>query len=360
MEFLTHLAIVLLTAYLALTNNLATQIADMLPQSELTPYAQEESADGLISLNSKSRFGAIPDILLKNTAYQQASIVESIDPVTAPSTALDALVNIYCTYKTEKYIKTTTGTGFFIDTDGVILTNAHVAQFLLLEGLEGQAECIIRNGNPATAAYEAELLYIPPAWVREHASMINDLAPKGTGERDYALLYITSGLEGKPMPTKFSALPFSSTPMTLGSVNTGVFATGYPAESMLAEGFNAPLIPKQATTTIGELMTFGSNLVDVFTIRGSSIGEHGSSGGPIVDSNGNVVGIISTKGDDEQFGKGSLRAISTAYVNRTIKEETGFTLAQNLNGNLPYKAQLFTETIVPFLQRALEAELQQP
>ena len=190
--------------------------------------------------------------------------------------------------------------------------------------------------------------------------MINDLSPKGTGERDYALLYITSGLEGKPMPTKFSALPFSSSLMTLGSVNTEVFATGYPAESMLAEGFNAPLIPKQATTTIGELMTFGSNLVDVFTIRGSSIGEHGSSGGPIVDSNGNVVGIISTKGDDEQFGKGSLRAISTAYVNRTIKEETGFTLAQNLNGNLPYKAQLFTETIVPFLQRALEAELKQP
>ena len=360
MEFLTHLATGLLTIYLAFTNNLAMQVADMLPERELTPYAQEQSDNGLITLNSKSNLGSIPDILLKNSAYQKASIVESIDPVTAPATALDALVNIYCTYKTEQYIKTTTGTGFFIDTDGVILTNAHVAQFLLLEGLEGQAECIIRTGNPAVAMYEAELLYIPPAWVREHANMINDLAPKGTGERDYALLYITSGLDGKPMPTKFSALPFSSTLMTLGSVGTEVFATGYPAESMLAQGFNAPLLPKQATTTIGELMTFGSNLVDIFTIRGSSIGEHGSSGGPIVDANGNVIGIISTKGNDEQYGKGSLRAISLAYVDRTIKEETGFTLVQNLNGNLPYKAQLFTETIVPFLQRALEAELKQP
>ena len=140
MEFLTHIVTLVLGAYLAFTNNLATQIADLLPQNELAPYAQEQNENELITLNSKSRFGAIPDILLKNSAYQQASIVESIDPVTAPATALEALVNIYCTYKTEKYIKTTTGTGFFIDTDGVILTNAHVAQFLLLEGLEGQAE----------------------------------------------------------------------------------------------------------------------------------------------------------------------------------------------------------------------------
>ena len=359
MEFLAHLVSLLLGTYLAFTNALATSIENQLPSYLTSEYKQEGalSEPTLVSINSKSAFAAIPDILLKNSAYQKASIVESIDPVTAPATALEALVNIYCTYKTDKYIKTTTGTGFFIDTDGVILTNAHVAQFLLLEGLEGQADCIIRTGNPATAAYEADLLYIPPTWVREHARLINDTAPKGTGERDYALLYVTSALDGKPMPAQFKALPFDTNALTTGIQNSEVFATGYPAESMLAEGGNSPLIPKQVTTTIAELMTFGSNLVDIFTIKGSAIGEHGSSGGPIVNRDGKTIGIISTKGDDEQFGKGSLRAVSIAYINRTIKQETGFELFQNMNGDLPYRAQLFKDTIIPFLQKTLQAEL---
>jgi hypothetical protein len=359
MEFLTHIVTVILSSYLAFTNSLAIAIENHLPSQLTSEYTQQHIADEstLIPITSKTPFTTIPDILLKNSAYQKASIVESIDPITAPATALEALVNIYCTYKTDRYIKTTTGTGFFIDTDGVILTNAHVAQFLLLEGLEGQAECIIRTGNPATAAYEADLLYIPPTWVREHARLINDITPKGTGERDYALLYVTAALEGKPMPAKFKALPFDINPMALRTNHTEVFATGYPAELMLAQGINSPLIPKQATTSIAELMTFGSNLVDIFTIKGSTIGEHGSSGGPIVNKEGKTIGIISTKGDDAEFGKGSLRAVTIAYVNRTIKEETGFELTQNLSGNLPYRAQLFKETIIPFLQKTLQAEL---
>lgn len=352
--FLQFISFVL-GAYLALTNSLAIEVTSLLGKSGV--LEDKAILSSLIEIDSKSKFGAIPDILLRNGEYQKAAIVESIDPDTAGATALEVLVNIYCLYETSTHTKTTTGTGFIIDTDGIVLTNAHVAQFLLLEGLEGQAECIIRTGNPATAMYEAELLYISPTWVRDHASLINDETPKGTGERDYALLYITSGLDNKPMPAEFPALPFDSEFLTLGILDTEVFATGYPAESMLEEGIDAPLIPKQATTTIGELMTFGSNFVDIFTIRGSSIGEHGSSGGPIVNKEGKAIGIISTKGDDERFGKGSLRAISIAYINRTIKEETGFTLAQNLGGNLPYRSQLFKETLFPFLQQTLQRGL---
>ncbi len=119
----------------------------------------------------------------------------------------------------------------------------------------------------------------------------------------------------------------------------------------------ATLSPKQATTTVAELMTFGSQYIDLFTIRGSSLGQHGSSGGPVVDTEGRAIGIISTKGDDAEFGTGSLRALSLPYINRTIQEETGFSLRQNLGGNLPYRAQLFKETLVPFLQNILQQEL---
>lgn len=360
MQFLLDLVVLILSSYLALSNGMANTIAELLPSSFDTPQEQTLNQRGQTSLSrvtSSYENSPIPDILIQNAAYQKAAVVESIDPATAPATALEALVNIYCTYTTDSYTKTTTGTGFFIDTDGIILTNAHVAQFLLLEGLVGEAQCIIRAGNPATPSYEAELLYISPAWIQEHAKLINDQTPKGTGERDYALLYITSALDSKPMPASFQALPFDTDLLTLDIVDTEVFATGYPAELALAETFNAPLIPKQATTTIAELMTFGSNYVDLFTIRGTQIGEHGSSGGPVVDTRGQAIGIISTKGDDGSFGAGSLRAISLAYIDRSIQQETGLSLLQNLTGNLPYRAKIFKETIVPFLQDALEEEL---
>jgi S1-C subfamily serine protease len=355
MQFLLELVTIALSAYLGFTNTLAVQIENVLPES--LRQSSTISPETKLTLAQLEASKSIPDILIRNAAYQKAAVVESIDPDTAPATALEALVNIYCSYTTDTYTKTTTGTGFFIDTDGILLTNAHVAQFLLLEGLVGEAECIIRTGNPATPMYEAELLYISPSWVAEHAALINDKAPRGTGERDYALLYITEGLDNKPMPADFKALPFDTELISTSVVGTEVFATGYPANSIMEQGANAPLIPRQATTTIGELMTFGSNYVDIFTIRGSSIGEHGSSGGPVVDAEGNAIGIISTKGDDVEFGAGSLRAITLSYIDRTITEETGISLIQNLGGNLPYRAQIFKETLVPFLQDLLQEEL---
>lgn len=355
MHIIKDILVFFLGGYLAFTNFLAVEISSLLTPGEI---AQKESvSQELINIESKIRFGDIPDILIKNAAYQKAAIVESITPEAAPGTALDALVNIFCSYTTNTYTKTTTGTGFVIDTKGVVLTNAHIAQFLLLEGLQGDTKCTIRTGNPAIAMYEADLLYISPAWVREHARSINEEAPTGTGERDYALLYITSVLNDTTDPDGFVALPFNQAVLTLDSLNTEVLATGYPAKFILDNGIHLPLIPKQATTTIGELMTFGSNLVDIFTIRGSTLGEHGSSGSPVVDAQGKAIGMISTRGDDARFGNGSLRAISISYIDRTITEETGFSLTQNLGGNLPYRAQLFKETIIPFLQKEIQGEL---
>lgn len=353
MAFLSSLASAILGTYLSFIGGLSDDLIALMPQ-DTKVVTQEQK---IVDIDSKSRFDALPDILIRNSDYQKAAVVEGIDPLDAPATALEAVVNIFCEYRTDAYVKTTTGTGFFIDTDGIVLTNAHVAQFLLLEGLIGDAECIIKAGNPATPMYEAELLYIPPAWVREHAHLINEQTPRGTGERDYALLYISSGLDSKPMPASFPALPFREELLKTDILEREVFATGYPAETALEEDGMNILHPKQATTTIAELMTFGSQYIDLFTIRGSALGEHGSSGGPVVDQEGRAIGIISTKGDDRSFGEGSLRALSLPYVNRTIQEETGLSLRQNLGGNLPYRAQLFRETLVPFLQQMLEEEL---
>jgi S1-C subfamily serine protease len=359
MNYLTDTLIGILTVYLSLTNSLAEQIINLTlsdrPVEEIS-QVDDRAPRGFSKISSE--YQTIPQILIENTAYQNAAVIDTQLAVATSATPLEALVNIFCTYSTDEYIRSTTGTGYFIDSDGIILTNAHVAQFLLLGGIEGSAECTIRTGNPAEPTYEADLLYISPAWVQKHANLITQDRPQGTGERDYALLYVTSGLNNKPMPRHFPALSFDSELLRISTIDDTVVAAGYPAEKLFAsESASAALTPKQATTSITELMTFTSNYADIFTIAGSRIGEQGSSGGPVVNENGDAIGLISTRGDDVAFGQGSLRAITISYIDRTIKEETGYTLQQNLGGNLPFRAQLFKDTLVPFLRGMLEREL---
>src|SRR5690606_9170954 len=147
-------------------NFLALQILNVI-EPESAEEMMVEEASPISTLPSRYQ-ASLPTILRDSSAYQRAAVLGSSEEKSAATATntIDALVNIYCTFVTATHIRTTTGTGFFVNSNGVILTNAHVAQFLLLEKTDalGEAECLIRTGNPAAPRYHAELLYIPPAW----------------------------------------------------------------------------------------------------------------------------------------------------------------------------------------------------
>lgn len=356
MNIFVDALVFVLAAYLSFTNSLALFIENLLPTEE-TQLVEETTTDSDI-IHLHSFFDtSLPDILLKSAEYQNAALGASAGLIGGTTKdPSQAIVNIFCTFETSEYIRTTTGTGFFIDPDGVILTNAHIAQFLLLENTEsfGDTECIVRSGNPAAPRYHAGLLYISPAWVESNAAMVSAAVPMGTGERDYALLYITSTFDGEPLPASFPALAVNTELLPVSVRGDSVTAAGYPATDLLKNGPSTALYARVASTSVSELYTFGSNYADVVSVKGSVVGAEGASGGPIVNEDGVVIGMITTRGNDEVDGAGSLRAITLSHINRTIEEETGFSLQDNMNGNLPYRAQVFADTLTPFLVSLLE------
>lgn len=287
--------------------------------------------------------------------YQQAAAVEAratSSPVSEAVSIESALVNVFCTARTGDTVRTVTGSGVFIDARGVILTNAHIAQFLLLteERARTHAQCIIRQGSPAISKYKANLLYISPTWIARNAPRLYAERPSGTGEHDFALMYVTEAIEGD-LPEIFPSLVPAS--------ETDIFnqmpmrAAGYPAEILTVDTVRAPLVPIIATTSVTHLFTFGSGKIDLIAIAPSVVGQQGSSGGPIVNEEGGIVGLIVTRGNRSEEGAQSLRALTIPYVDRTLMEETGLTLARTLTGDIALRAQVFHETIAPYLRTLL-------
>jgi hypothetical protein len=357
MSLVTTVLTAILSGYLAFTGSLADNLAHLLPATKPTPLLSPTDTPTTTLTELRSAYADIEQIWHTNDTAQTASAINALNTNTYAENPLDALVNIFCIYERGEETRITTGSGFFIDSDGVILTNAHVAQYLLLEELGGKTNCIIRTGNPAEPTFEVALLYISPAWILENADSMHAPLPRGTGERDYALLYVTAGIGNKPLPKHFASLPIYTGQLPSRATGLPIKVLGYPAAKVFASGNSlAPLIPKQASSTVTELMTFSNNQADVMAISGSPVGEQGASGGPIVALNNTAIGIISTRGDDVRDGEGSLRALSMSYIARTYQTETTQSLAAGISGDLPAKAAIFKQNMTPVLLALLRQE----
>lgn len=263
-----------------------------------------------------------------------------------------ALVNILCGARSGS-LRPVSASGVIIDPRGVILTNAHVAQyFLLASDARVDLSCVIRSGSPARPHWTAEVLYMPPIWVKEHANDLNTTRPLGTGEHDYALLRVNGVLAGYQPPTPpAGGFPYLSIDIreAIGFVNDPVLAASYPAEFIGGIATQLDFYPASSVTTIKDLLTFETKSVDVLSIGGVIEAQSGSSGGALVNAWGRLIGIITTTSEGTTTAQRDLRSITLSYINRDLYAQSGIELSTILGGDIVAQASYFNKTEAPAL-----------
>lgn len=270
-----------------------------------------------------------------------------------------AIVNILCTTKAGGSLKPITGSGIVIDEKGVILTNAHIAQYFLLKDYQVAdfITCVIRKGDDASPAYNTKLLYISPIWIKENAENIINPKPLGTGEYDYALLLITDPISSSIIkPEKFPYLDLEINSQNINK-EINVLLASYPAELLGGISIQNNLFLVSSSGEIKEYFTFSQTEpqgIDLISVEGSIVSQQGSSGGAIVSQlTGKLIGMITTSSDGDNTADRVLRAITPYHINNAFLKEAGLDLKTFLSGNLEAIAKSFEENEAPLLSKLL-------
>lgn len=156
------------------------------------------------------------------------------------------------------------GTGFLIDGKGYLITNAHV--------LKGQKQIIATN--------EKDQQFLAKLCIKDE-------------QRDIAVLKIDDK-DFKP----FTTLPYSLNKKV--KLAEPVYTLGYPKDEIVySEGYlSSPTGYKS----------------DTLSYQISIAADHGNSGGPVLNKNGDVIGILTNK-----FEGGAVFAVKSLYIFNAVE-----------------------------------------
>ncbi len=244
----------------------------------------------------------------------------------------DAVVNIYCSDGDN--VPISSGSGVIVDPRGIILTNAHVAtDFLFTEWPNPSLRnCVVRTGSPAYPMYRASLLFIPDAFVRTNVStlFVPDDVGYVYGKDDYALLVITGRTNpAAQLPDPFPYMRLSVAPQL--PKNSPAYIIGYPAGLLGGITTLRDLYMITSPAIVRSVKSFLNNgQADVLSFNGTIAGQHGASGGAIIESDLRMAGMP-TFFDSNQgttTADATLNAITVRYIDGAIKDETGLSLGE--------------------------------
>lgn len=263
----------------------------------------------------------------------------------------NALVNIVCYVSGRSGLRSISGSGIFIDPKGIIITNAHIAQYFLLA--DHNVSCAIRSGSPAIGKYTASLVYISPSWITINSKVLTEANPIGTGEYDFALLAVSKSVSNSPLPPSFPSIPLAATPPSPG---TPVVIASYGAQFLDPNQIQSSLFPTIVFGSIKDVFTFAERTIDIFSLGGSAAAQEGSSGGGVANSKGELIGTITTSTVKGDTSTRSLNAITASYIRAEYASDTGKPLDLLLSGSVNDAIAVFSSQ-AKTLEALLVAEL---
>jgi hypothetical protein len=265
----------------------------------------------------------------------------------------NVLVNIICTEKKGNYVTANTGSGVIISPEGVVMTNAHVGQYFLLDKELDDYSCALYQENIPTYGYVADLLYISPDWIRENKNVISTKNPRGTGENDYAFLHIiknTNPALPKPKSFQYANLNTSYN----AEIGQKIDIAGFPGSPASILDLERTVGLKTDSSTIRDIFTFGQNNADVISTGVTKVAARGASGGGVFKESDLIALIVTTGGPDN---KSYINAITTNYIGRDFKNDFNKSIFDLINGNLEKQSQDFWRDYGKSLAEIILAEL---